>query len=73
MRDRNENWYLLNNILAYYCRPQELSPTTDANLVNSLMNLFDCLIDPEFHDEAKISTMEDREIISWIEVSALDP
>ena len=46
---------------------QELSPTTDANLVVSLMNLIDCLSD-EFRDEAKASQMEDREINSWLEV-----
>ncbi|XP_074662516.1 dynein axonemal heavy chain 7-like [Tubulanus polymorphus] len=45
---------------------KELSPTTDANLVNSLMCLMDCLMD-EFHDEGKVSQMEEREIISWLE------
>ncbi|XP_060067000.1 dynein axonemal heavy chain 7-like [Ylistrum balloti] len=44
----------------------ELSPTTDIALVNSLMNLMDSLMD-EFHDEAKISQMEEREIITWLE------
>ncbi len=46
---------------------QELSPTSDTNIVRGLMNLFDCLTD-EFHDEAKVSQMEDREVVSWIEV-----
>lgn len=46
---------------------QELSPTNDINLVKSLMNLMDCLMD-EFQDEAKIAQMEEREIITWLEV-----
>ncbi len=46
---------------------QELSPTTDTNLVRSLLNLIDCLTD-EFREEARISNMEDREIVSWLEV-----
>jgi hypothetical protein len=49
---------------------QELSPTSDTALVKSLMNLMDSLMD-EFKDEAKISQMEDRETMSWLEVSAL--
>lgn len=32
------------------------------------MNLMDALMD-EFKDEAKISQMEDRETMSWLEVS----
>jgi len=31
------------------------------------MNMIDCMID-EFHDEAIIKGMEDREITSWLEV-----
>ena len=31
------------------------------------MNLMDCQMD-EFHDEAKISQMEEREIMTWLEV-----
>ena len=46
---------------------QELSPTSDTNLVRALMNLIDCLTD-EFHEEARISSMEDREVVSWLEV-----
>lgn len=46
---------------------QELSPTTDSNLVKSLMSLMDCLMD-EFNDEAKIAQLEEREIYTWIEV-----
>ncbi|XP_050419254.2 dynein axonemal heavy chain 7, partial [Patella vulgata] len=45
---------------------KELSPTNDSNLINSLMNLMDCLFD-EFNDEAKITQMEEREIITWLE------
>ncbi|XP_067372006.1 dynein axonemal heavy chain 7 isoform X2 [Channa argus] len=45
---------------------KELSPTSDANLVKSLMNLMDCMMD-EFHDEAKIKTMSEQDICSWLE------
>ena len=47
---------------------QELSPTTDANLVNSLMQMIMCQID-EFYDESKMTTVEEREMNSWLEVS----
>lgn len=49
---------------------QELSPTSDTALVKSLMNLMDSLME-EFQDEAKITQMEDREIMSWLEVSPI--
>ncbi|KAK9410832.1 Dynein axonemal heavy chain 7 [Crotalus adamanteus] len=45
---------------------KELSPTSDTNLVRSLMNLMDCMMD-EFHNEAKLKTITDREIFSWLE------
>ncbi|CAL8266095.1 unnamed protein product [Lota lota] len=45
---------------------KELSPTSDTNLVKSLMNLMDCMMD-EFHDEARIKSMNDRDICSWLE------
>ncbi|XP_039210552.1 dynein heavy chain 7, axonemal isoform X3 [Crotalus tigris] len=45
---------------------KELSPTSDTNLVRSLMNLMDCMMD-EFHNEAKLKTISDREIFSWLE------
>ncbi|XP_060137433.1 dynein axonemal heavy chain 7 isoform X1 [Zootoca vivipara] len=45
---------------------KELSPTSDTNLVRSLMNLMDCLMD-EFHNEAKLKTVTDRELFSWLE------
>ncbi|XP_041805973.1 dynein heavy chain 7, axonemal [Chelmon rostratus] len=45
---------------------KELSPTSDTNLVKSLMNLMDCMID-EFHDEAKIKSMNEKDICSWLE------
>ncbi|KAI1899406.1 hypothetical protein AGOR_G00061450 [Albula goreensis] len=45
---------------------KELSPTSDTNLVQSLMNLMDCLMD-EFQDEAKIKAMNERDICSWLE------
>lgn len=49
---------------------QELSPTTDTNLVRSLMNLMDCMMD-EFADEAKVKAMADQDIFSWLEVGSL--
>ncbi|KAG6938965.1 dynein axonemal heavy chain 7, partial [Chelydra serpentina] len=45
---------------------KELSPTSDTNLVRSLMNLMDCMMD-EFADEAKIKAMSERDIFSWLE------
>ncbi|XP_070188303.1 dynein axonemal heavy chain 7-like isoform X3 [Littorina saxatilis] len=45
---------------------KELSPTTDSNLVKSVMSLIDCLLD-EFHDEGKIAQLEEREMITWLE------
>ncbi|XP_064167524.1 dynein axonemal heavy chain 7 [Anguilla rostrata] len=45
---------------------KELSPTSDTNLVHSLMNLMDCLMD-EFKDEAKVKSMNERDICSWLE------
>lgn len=45
---------------------KELSPTTDSNLVKSLMNLMDCMMD-EFHDEARIAQMDVHEISTWLE------
>ncbi|KAK2839526.1 hypothetical protein Q5P01_013266 [Channa striata] len=45
---------------------KELSPTSDTNLVKSLMNLMDCMMD-EFQDEAKIKTMTENDICSWLE------
>ena len=35
--------------------------------MKSLMNLIDCITD-EFQDDAKISQMEGREVVSWVEV-----
>ncbi|NXJ14869.1 DYH7 protein, partial [Odontophorus gujanensis] len=45
---------------------KELSPTSDTNLIQSLMNLMDCMMD-EFTDEAKIKSMNDHDIFSWLE------
>ncbi|NWR70665.1 DYH7 protein, partial [Centropus unirufus] len=45
---------------------KELSPTSDSNLIQSLMNLMDCMMD-EFADEANIKAMSDRDIFSWLE------
>lgn len=46
---------------------KELAPTNDINLVKALMNLIDCQID-EFLDEAKVAHLEDRIVVSWLEV-----
>ncbi|XP_033990468.1 LOW QUALITY PROTEIN: dynein heavy chain 7, axonemal [Trematomus bernacchii] len=45
---------------------KELSPTSDTNLVKSLMNLMDCMMD-EFHDEAKMKSMHENDVCSWLE------
>ncbi|XP_047456328.1 dynein axonemal heavy chain 7 isoform X2 [Mugil cephalus] len=45
---------------------KELSPTSDANLVKSLMNLIDCMME-EFHDEAKMKSMNEKDVCSWLE------
>ncbi|KAM3608317.1 uncharacterized protein V6R79_023014 [Siganus canaliculatus] len=45
---------------------KELSPTSDANVVKSLMNLMDCMMD-EFHDETKMKRMNDKDTCSWLE------
>ncbi|XP_066541990.1 dynein axonemal heavy chain 7 isoform X2 [Hoplias malabaricus] len=45
---------------------KELSPTSDTNLVNSLMNLMDCMMD-EFREEGQIKGMSERDICSWLE------
>ncbi|XP_041928965.1 dynein heavy chain 7, axonemal isoform X2 [Alosa sapidissima] len=45
---------------------KELSPTSDTNLAHSLMSLMDCLMD-EFRDEAKMKSMNERDICSWLE------
>ncbi|NXI39314.1 DYH7 protein, partial [Galbula dea] len=45
---------------------KELSPTSDTNLIRSLMNLMDCMMD-EFADEAKVKAMNDGDILSWLE------
>lgn len=47
--------------------PQELSPTSDTNLVRSLMNLIDCFMD-DFADETKQKERNDRETFSLLEV-----
>uniref|UniRef100_A0A8B9LFK1 Dynein axonemal heavy chain 7 n=1 Tax=Astyanax mexicanus TaxID=7994 RepID=A0A8B9LFK1_ASTMX len=45
---------------------KELSPTSDTNLVKSLMNLMDCMMD-EFREEGQIKGMSERDICSWLE------
>ncbi|XP_006878990.1 PREDICTED: dynein heavy chain 7, axonemal [Elephantulus edwardii] len=45
---------------------KELSPTSNTNLVQSLMNLIDCFMD-EFADESKVRERNDRETYSLLE------
>ncbi|XP_064419638.1 dynein axonemal heavy chain 7 isoform X2 [Latimeria chalumnae] len=45
---------------------KELSPTSDANLTRSLMNLMDCMMD-EFADESKIRSQKEEDVCSWLE------
>ncbi|XP_013208919.1 dynein heavy chain 7, axonemal [Microtus ochrogaster] len=45
---------------------KELSPTSDTNLVRSLMNLIDCFMD-DFADETKQKERNDRETFSLLE------
>ncbi|XP_014909460.1 dynein heavy chain 7, axonemal [Poecilia latipinna] len=45
---------------------KELSPTSDTNLVKSLMNLMDCMMD-EFHDEGKMKNISQDDVLSWLE------
>ncbi|XP_026865841.2 dynein heavy chain 7, axonemal [Electrophorus electricus] len=45
---------------------KELSPTSDTNLVRSLMNLMDCMMD-EFQEESQMKGMSQRDVCSWLE------
>lgn len=45
---------------------KELSPTSDANLVRSLMNILDCQFD-KFHDPKKFAAYVTKEVFTWIE------
>uniref|UniRef100_A0AAV2K0N3 EF-hand domain-containing protein n=1 Tax=Knipowitschia caucasica TaxID=637954 RepID=A0AAV2K0N3_KNICA len=45
---------------------KELCPSSDTNLVKSLMNLMDCNMD-EFQDQTKIKTLSNEETCSWLE------
>ncbi|XP_046514011.1 dynein axonemal heavy chain 7 [Equus quagga] len=45
---------------------KELSPTSDTNLVRSLMNLIDCFMD-DFADDVKVRGRNDRETYSLLE------
>ncbi|XP_004674896.1 PREDICTED: dynein heavy chain 7, axonemal [Condylura cristata] len=45
---------------------KELSPTSDTNLVRSLMNLIDCFMD-DFADDVKVKERNDRETYSLLE------
>ena len=57
---------ILSNLHSF----QELSPTTDANLTRSLMNIHESLLD-EFKDEAKFNQLglTDEQKEAWIMVS----
>jgi dynein heavy chain len=45
---------------------KELSPTSDSNLVRSLMNILDCQFD-KFQDPKKVASYVTKEIFTWIE------
>uniref|UniRef100_A0AAY4BTU9 EF-hand domain-containing protein n=1 Tax=Denticeps clupeoides TaxID=299321 RepID=A0AAY4BTU9_9TELE len=45
---------------------RELSPTSDTNLVKSLMNLIDCMMD-EFWEEVKVKDINEGNIIAWLQ------
>ena len=45
---------------------KELSPTSDPNLVRSLMNILDCLFE-KFHDPKKFASYVTKEVFTWIE------
>ena len=45
---------------------KELSPTSDSNLVRSLMNILDCQFD-KFHDPKKFASYVTKEVFTWIE------
>ncbi|CAF0886975.1 unnamed protein product [Adineta steineri] len=45
---------------------KELSPTSDSNLVRSLMNILDCQFD-KFEDPKKVASYVTKEVFAWIE------
>ncbi|CAH1790213.1 unnamed protein product [Owenia fusiformis] len=45
---------------------KELSPTSDINLVRSLMNLIDCHFD-EFRDDSAFGALDERQVCAWLE------
>ena len=46
---------------------KELSPTSDANLVRSLMSIHECQLD-EFKDEQKLKQLSAEQLDAWIMV-----
>ena len=46
---------------------QEMSPTTDINLVHSLMNLFDCFMDC-YEDEKHLKVTPESDVRTHLEV-----
>ncbi|XP_065655373.1 dynein axonemal heavy chain 7 isoform X2 [Hydra vulgaris] len=59
---------VVNPLLAFLRRGglKELSPTNDANLVTSCMNLMDCFIE-DVTKEDNFKTINDAEVTSWLE------
>ncbi|CAF4354278.1 unnamed protein product, partial [Adineta steineri] len=45
---------------------KELSPTSDSNLVRSLMNILDCQFD-KFEDPKKVASYVTKAVFAWIE------
>lgn len=63
---------LLQLLIFFICclTLQELSPTTNTNIVKSCMNLMDCMLD-EFQDEESFKKLNEREVASWLEVCVI--
>jgi len=43
-------------------------PTSDSNLVNSLMNFYDCFLD-DYNDEKYVQSLSDLDIRAQLEVN----
>lgn len=47
---------------------KEMATTSDSNLINSLMNLFDCFLD-DYHDEKYVASLVNLDIRAQLEVT----
>ena len=59
-------------IIFLYKFPKELSPTSDSNLVKSLMNIHESMMD-ELTDENKYKQCSPEQVEAWIMVSPTHP